>query len=93
MNATMEKAYSVPSTRIYTPDEQMQSLRWLIDNNPNIGQRPLARIVWNAANGREEIALGELYVDDSFMRDAAALKGVPLATVYNRIRRILGLIK
>lgn len=88
----------LPSLRVYTRDEQMESLRCIVRNSGWnterwIGQRPFARVVWNAANGREEVALAELYVDDSFLRDAAALKGVSLATVYNRIRRILGLIK
>lgn len=86
MNATMEQ------TRTYTRNEQMDSLRRITENHRygnHIGQRPLARLVWQSAN----IMPTDQVMDDSFHRDAAALKGVPLAAVYNRIRRILGLIK
>lgn len=83
MNAT-------ETVRIYTRDEQMDSLRRITENAGDwIGQRPLARLVWQSANGM----ITDQVMDDSFNRDAAALKGVPLAAVYNRIRRILGLIK
>ena len=84
MNATMEQ------TRMYTRNEQMDSLRRIVDNNRQEGQRPLARLVWKHANGIRPL---NEYMDDSFLRDAAALRGVPWATVYNRIRRITGKIK
>jgi len=93
MNATMEQ------TRTYTHNEQMDSLRRIVENDfaTSTPQRALARIVWLSANDfpanddSDKIRMN--HKDDSFHRDAAALKGVPLATVYNRIRRILGLIK
>lgn len=73
----------------YTRDEQITALTHIIGNNSYIPQRRLARLVWQSANGM----ITELTMNDSFHRDASALTHVPLATVYNRIRRITGKIK
>ena len=73
-------------TRTYSKTEQRQALRRLFENNGTLGIRPLARLVFQVANGQR----AERTVDESFERDAAALRGVPWATVYNRLRKIGG---
>ena len=77
----------------YTRNEQMTALRQIIHDLHYVPQRKLARVIWHTANGRIVIAGRELYLSDSFIRNAKMLVRVPLATVYNRIRRITGKIK
>ena len=79
--------------RSYTRDEQITALTQIIHDKPYIPQRALARAVWNAANGRLSAAWLDLSANDAFVRNAVILVCVPLATVYNRIRRITGKIK
>jgi len=77
----------------YTRDEQMTALRQIIHDLHYVPQRKLARTIWLVANGRLTVAERELYISDLFIRNAEMLVHVPLATVYNRIRRITGKIK
>lgn len=91
---SVSQEQELANARFYTRNEQMSSLRRIIHNYKEQPQRTLARLVWIEANGVEPTDGDQsFYISPSFARDAAALKGVPLATVYNRIRRILGLIK
>lgn len=83
------------SNRTFTREEQMTALTQIIHDNVFVAQRTLARIVWNIANGRLVYARLDYdgFIDDVFARNALMLVRVPLATVYNRIRRITGKIK
>lgn len=82
---------AVPTdVRVYTRDEQKESLKSISESAAFLGERPLARLVWQYANG---VVLTDHYMDWAFQRNSAALRGVPLATIYNRIRRIRGKIK
>lgn len=76
----------ITNTRTYTRSEQMNSLRRIAERNSTVPIRKLARVVNNIANGRR----AEMTVGQDFERDAAALRGVPFATVYNRLRKLNG---
>lgn len=94
MNATM-----VQIEPTYTRDEQNTALVQIIADNGTVPQRRLARAVWNKANNRyalepaDLLSLQESFTSDSFRRNSHMLVRVPLATIYNRIRRITGRIK
>lgn len=83
----------------FTRDEQITALTQLIHDNPLVPQRRLARAIWNKANGRYVVEINDTlsetdtFTGVSFRRNALMLVRVPLATVYNRIRRITGKIK
>lgn len=87
------------SDPIYTRDEQITALTQLVHDNEFVAQRRLARAIWNKANARTAIEDGDLaseqvrFTSHSFRHNALMLVHVPLATIYNRIRRITGKIK
>lgn len=86
----MNDTVTSPQMRVYTRNEQNESLKAIVEMAHYLGERPLARLVWQYANTNP---LTDRYMNDSFQRDAASLHGVPLATIYNRIRRLRGKIK
>lgn len=83
--------------RVYTHAEQTDNLAVISLSMALIGERPLARLVWQYANidtpNMGALSVPDYVMNESFQRQAASLRGVSLPGIYNRLRRLRGKIK